>query len=356
MVAVLEALAERCDLTVLFCSQTGTRAMAWKFVDLPFRHEIVGGVRIGREDQTDLYISPRILTALARSRPEVVISGGFSFPSLYAAAYTRARGAGLVIHSDGTARSEATITWPQRLTRRLLARTSDAAAGNSLQATERFMSLGWPSDRVFAALHTTQIEPFHAVGRARRPSPHQHLVLLHVGRLIPRKGVDRLIRAAAAARAEQADVRLEIVGSGPTESDLRRLAEELDVPTTWHGFVDQDGLPDYYAAADAFAFPTLEDPFGIVLLEAAAAGLPLVASPHGGATGDLVKEGQTGFVVEPDDLRAHARALVTLARDPELRSRMGRAAHELTLNRTPDAAADQYLVAAQAAHARHRKS
>lgn len=349
MLAVLDALSERCHLTALFCSYSGTRALGWEFSDIRFRHRVVGGLTARRRspDATDFYLSPRIFAALARSRPEVIISGGFSFPSLYAAAYARCVGAGLIIHSDGTTRSEASIGRGQRVTRQILRHTSDAAAGNSEQATARFIELGWSPDQVFLVPHTTNVEPFHTVARTRRYRSDEPLSVLHVGRLIPRKGVDRLISAVRLARDRGADVRLVIVGSGPEEAALRTQAERLAVPIEWHGFVDQNGLPAYYAAANAFAFPTLDDPFGIVLLEAAAAGLPLIASPHGGATYDFVREGETGFVADPDDLEAQAHALVILARDPALRARMGRSAYRRSLDRTPQAAADRYVKAAQ---------
>ncbi len=351
MVAVLGALSEQCDLTALFCSQSGTRAMAWDLPAPPFRHRVIGGLTLRRRspDATDFYLSPRIPIALARTRPDVIISGGFSFPSLYAAAYARTTRTGLVIHSDGTARSEAGIGRGQRLTRRILARASHAAAGNSQQAVARFVELGWEPGRVLPAPHATNVAPFHAVARARTYRQGEQLSVLSVGRLIPRKGIDRLLLAAHAARQAGADVRLVLVGSGPEEAALRAQAERLEVPVAWHGFVDQDGLPPHYAAADAFAFPTREDPFGIVLLEAAASGLPLIASPHGGATGDFVRAGESGFVVDPDDVEGAAQALVALARDPALRERMGRAAHELTGDRTPQATAERYLQAAEAA-------
>jgi glycosyltransferase involved in cell wall biosynthesis len=351
MAAVLGCLSDRCDLTVLFCARSGTRGLAWDLSAMPFRHRVVGGLALHRRwiDATDLYPSPRILAALVRSRPDVIVSGGFSFPSLYAAGYGRVARVGLVVHSDGTASSEAGIGRGQRITRRILARASQAAAGNSARAVERFVELGWASDRVFLAPHSTNVEPFHAVARSSPYGTDTSLDVLHVGRLIPRKGIDRLLDAAHEARGKGADVRLTIVGSGPEEARLRAQAERLDVPVAWHGFVDQQGLPAHYAAAGAFAFPTLDDPFGIVLLEAAASGLPLVASPHGGATHDLVREGETGFIVDPDDVAAHARALVALAGDPALRERMGCAAHAVTRNRTPQATADAYLRAAEAA-------
>ena len=122
---------------------------------------------------------------------------------------------------------------------------------------------------------------------------------------------------------------LTIVGEGDDEPRLRALADELMLDDVdWRGFVEPSGLPALLARADVFAFPTLSDTFGIVLLEAAATGLPLISSPHAGATRDLVERVGTGLVVEPRDTAALARALVALARDSGLRRRMGRAAYD----------------------------
>src|SRR3954469_8853215 len=119
MVAVLSALSERCELTALFCSASGTRAMPWEVAEMPFRHRIVGGLTVRRRspDATDFYLSPRILAAIASSRPAGIISAGFPSPSLYAAAFARATHAALIVHSDGTSRSEANIGRGQRATR-----------------------------------------------------------------------------------------------------------------------------------------------------------------------------------------------------------------------------------------------
>jgi glycosyltransferase involved in cell wall biosynthesis len=75
----------------------------------------------------------------------------------------------------------------------------------------------------------------------------------------------------------------------------------------------------------------------------------LIASPHGGATEDLVRDGENGFVVDPRDTRSFARAIACLARDLDLRARMGRAAHEATRARTPAASAEGYLEAVETA-------
>jgi glycosyltransferase involved in cell wall biosynthesis len=173
--------------------------------------------------------------------------------------------------------------------------------------------------------------------------------LLYVGRLIPRKGCEFLLRAAAQAQRDGADIHLTLAGVGPEQARLETLAADLGIAVSWAGFVQQPDLPALYRQADAFAFPTLDDPFGIVLLEAAASALPLIASPYAGATEELVRDGVEGFVVDPRDTDGFAAAIARLAASPELRARMGRAAHEATRSRTPEASAEGYLGAVQAA-------
>jgi glycosyltransferase involved in cell wall biosynthesis len=350
LVAELEALAERVDLVALVCASRGSRGADWAFARrFRFRHRVLEAPTFPRRshDGADLYPDPRIFVALRRERPAAVITSAFSFPSAFAALYRRLFGAPLIIHSEGTAHSERNLTRLQRAARSLLLRGETICVGNSEPAAQRFMQLGVPPDRVFRALHTTDIGPFHAVAARRRLDGHDApTTVLHVGRLIPRKGIDRLLHAVARARAEVA-LRLVLVGSGPEEPALRRLADELRLgdDIEFRGFVDQPGLPEMYAEADVFAFPTLDDPFGIVLLEAVATALPVVASPYAGATLDLVEDGATGFILEPDDTAAWARALTELARDPELRRRLGTRGHEATLERTPARAAEGYVEA-----------
>jgi glycosyltransferase involved in cell wall biosynthesis len=356
MVAVLGALAERVDLVAVFCARTGTRGAAWTFdAPFPFRHRVLTGPTIPRRshDATDLYPNPRILGALIDERPVAVISGAFSFPSFASALYGRLSGGRLILHSDGTSYSERNISRPQVIARRVLVREAAACVGNSEPAAQRFIELGARPERVFRAPHTTDIAPFHAVARARWAAPTRgddRVAILHVGRLIPRKGVDRLLCGVAAATAE-VRLRLILVGDGPEEPRLRRLADDLGIAehVEFRGFVDQPGLPAVYAEAEVFTFPTLDDPFGMVLLEAAAAGLPVVASPFAGATLDLVEHGRTGFVADPDDTTTWARALVDLSRDAGLRRRLGAAGHEATLRRTPAHAADGYAAAVRSA-------
>ncbi|MFI6880798.1 glycosyltransferase family 4 protein [Streptomyces sp. NPDC050400] len=169
----------------------------------------------------------------------------------------------------------------------------------------------------------------HGIG-ARTP------VVLCAARLVPRKGQDVLVAALPMVRRVVPGARLLLVGSGGYERRLRRLAAEQGVPddVVFAGGRAHADLPAYYAAADVFAMPCrtrkagLEvEGLGIVFLEAAAAGLPVVAGDSGGAP-DAVREGEGGYVVDGRSPAAVADRLVRLLLNPESARAMGAAGRE----------------------------
>jgi phosphatidyl-myo-inositol dimannoside synthase len=162
-------------------------------------------------------------------------------------------------------------------------------------------------------------------GLGRRP------VILCASRLVPRKGQDTLVRALPWIRRVIPDAMLLLVGDGPHEPELRRLAaaEGVTDGVVFAGGHPHGELPGYYAAADVFAMPCrtrrrgLEvEGLGIVYLEAAASGLPVVAGDSGGAP-DTVRDGETGYVVDGRSVAAVGDRLIRLLRDGRLASDMG---------------------------------
>lgn len=157
-------------------------------------------------------------------------------------------------------------------------------------------------------------------------------VILCAARLVARKGQDALVRALPRVHARVPGARLLLVGSGAYESRLRRLAAEHGVAgaVVFAGGHAHAELPSFYAAADVFAMPCrsrkrgLEvEGLGIVYLEAAAAGLPVLAGDSGGAP-DAVRDGETGHVVDGRDADAVADRLVGLLTDRRASRLMGR--------------------------------
>jgi phosphatidylinositol alpha-1,6-mannosyltransferase len=210
--------------------------------------------------------------------------------------------------------------------RGLLARTLRSA--DAIFAVSRFTSV-----RVGAL---TGREVWHLGGAvdvdAFRPGPpadRSRLVVGCVSRFVPRKGHARLIAAAAEALRRGRDIELLVVGRGRLEDRLRRLAARSGVPTRFEVGVPWSRLPDLYRAMDVFCMPCrsrwagLEvEGLGLVYLEAAASGLPVLAGTSGGAP-ETVVPGETGYVV--DDVSGIVEALELLADDPDRRLAMGRA-------------------------------
>lgn len=157
-------------------------------------------------------------------------------------------------------------------------------------------------------------------------------VVLCVSRLVPRKGQDVLIAAMPMLRRLAPGAALLLVGDGPHRRALEAAAVRARGSVVFAGEVPDDELPAYYAACDVFAMPCrsrwggLEvEGFGIVFLEAAAAGKAAVAGRSGGAAEAVVDE-VTGLLVEGAEPKAVALAIARLLLDPDLRARIGAAA------------------------------
>ena len=175
--------------------------------------------------------------------------------------------------------------------------------------------------------------PQRRAARTRFGLPPTGPLVVSLSRLVPRKGMDVLIRAAGRLAPSYPDLAVAIGGDGRELARLQRQAEASPVPVTLLGRVSDEDRAALLGSADIFVMACRnrwlgleQEGFGIVFLEAAAAGVPQIAGDSGGAA-EAVVHGVTGLVVgHPEDPGSVAEALRTLLADPKLRKRMGRAA------------------------------
>jgi len=180
----------------------------------------------------------------------------------------------------------------------------------------------------------THVIPFGCTVQPR-PSMKDHSrdvkEILFAGRLIPRKGVDILIRAVPLIH-QKVPVRLHVVGDGPMAKPWKDLTRQMELDSTilFHGVIENSELEKRYASADVFVLPALVDDhgdtegLGVVLIEALSFGTPVVASNVGGIP-DIVIQNETGLLVPPEDPESLAQAVIHVLMDTDLSNRLAEA-------------------------------
>jgi phosphatidyl-myo-inositol dimannoside synthase len=300
------------------------------------------GLRIDRVPASTLYLPTRgaaaaVDAAIERFAPDLVLYD----PWVPLGTLGRRRGVpyGLVLHG-------AEVTIPARLpgvaawSRRVLADAAVVVCAGSYPEAEARRLAGARMPPVVAVPPGVDVARFTPLDERRRASARARLLLprdgalvVSVGRLVPRKGLDVLIDAAAICAARDPGFTLAIAGGGRDLPRLRRRARAARVRVHFLGQVTEADKAALLGAADVFAQPCRsrwggmeQEGFGIVFLEAAACGVAQLAGRSGGSF-EAVESGVTGLVVDdPRDPAAVARALAELLVDPERRAQMGAAA------------------------------
>lgn len=205
----------------------------------------------------------------------------------------------------------------------LLIAVSDGVRAKAIQgglSPERVVTLysGIDPGKIGPAGNGRRVREAHGLSQ-------ESLVIGSVANIVPKKGFDILIRAAAGARREIDGLACLIVGADDRglQEGLERLGESLGLRgrLCFAGF--QEDVAAYLAAMDLFVLASVDEGFGIVLLEAMASGKAVVATAVDGPP-EIIEDGQTGLLVPPRDHEALAAALVELLRDPDRRASMGR--------------------------------
>jgi glycosyltransferase involved in cell wall biosynthesis len=365
-VRTFELLARRLGADFLFFSRGREEYWPTRFGvrrgDFP--HRYLAGFEIAGTRITPSLV-PRLLF---RRRDAVIkcINGRFALPATYLAA--RLRHLPFVLWTGIWQRLGSPFHRLMYPVTRWIYRHADAVVVYGSHVARFLVGEGVDPERIFIAPHATENERYRrAVTEAERGEvrdraaiPATAPLVLFVGRLVPEKGVHVLLEAFA--RLQRDDAHLLLVGDGAdrvaleAEAARRGLARRVHVDTT----VTPDQVVPVYAAADVLVLPSVttfrfREPWGLVVNEAFNQGVPAVVSDAvGAAAGGLVRDGETGRVVEEGDAAALASALDDLLADDAWRHVLGETARRRVLEWSDEAMVEGFSRAVE--HARRRRS
>ena len=291
------------------------------------------------------------LTVFGR-RPDVLVSL-YAEPSFLAGwAIARLRGTKTAFWCEVTwDKLVQRRTWKEWLKRKVLP-SAPITIGAGEDGRAYAMRYGVPSHSALSLIHVIDVEHF-ASGR-RKAWEERELIrtqlglksttFIYVGRLWWGKGINYLLEAFCEVQRRAAgEVSLLLVGDGPEEICLRQICQERGIRNVvFAGFHQKPEMPRYYATADVFVFPTLGDTYGLVVDEAMACSLPVISTSAVGEIRDRVEDGVNGYIVQPEDSAALTDRMLQLARDPDLRERMGKISADKIAGRTPERWAEDF--------------
>ena len=262
-----------------------------------------------------LHVNPGLLADLYRWRPDAVISSEMGFRTITALSYGKLWKKPVWVWWGGTLHTERMISSSKRKVRQWLAKEVQHWFSYGSTSTEYLLTLGVRQQLVTDLQNCVPEAPYlTAVPPALHLQPRP--VLLYVGQLIPRKGVDLLVEAAAKLQAEGLEFSLVLVGDGSERPAIQSKVDAFKLQNVhFLGFQSPDRLPALYRSADVLIFPTLVDIWGLVVNEALWSGLTVLVSQYAGCARELVSPGSTFDPLDPADFACKLK-LAVLGRIP----------------------------------------
>jgi glycosyltransferase involved in cell wall biosynthesis len=317
--------------------------------------QIVGEMKSLELTKTEGYsrrvmlVSPSIIGDLWKFKPQVVLAQAYSLWTLIAVLLKPILGWKLIIIYDGSSpNSDFEDSLVRSIARKFMSAFAEAFIPNSYGAREYLIrSLGAKPNKVFT--HTYLVPDAqtllqNSTGEAP-PLPAQRPIFLYVGRITARKGIKPLIEACAILKKQgYTDYSLVVIGNGDQRGELEELIAQQGLTdlVTWVGWVEYGSLGVYFQNADVFVFPTLEDIWGMVPLEAMVFGTTVLCSRWAGAA-ELVADGESGYIFDPYKPEELAEKMRQFLDRPELIKIMGDQAKELIGKTNYQTAADGFI-------------
>lgn len=295
------------------------------------------------------YASLSIVIYLLKLKPQIIFTSAFSIWSLLAILFKPWGGWRIIIAWDGSSPTvDACDSKLRIILRRQMVRFADALITNNNRGKAYLIEiLKTKESQIFVRPY--QVPDAKALSEQQEniegsDQDWRHPVFLFVGQLIQRKGVHLLLESCAILqKSGYHDYIVIIVGDGPQRDEFEDFSQSQGLQNCikWVGWVEYDRLSTYFRSADVFVFPTLEDIWGVVVLEALAFGKPVLCSQWAGAA-EMVAEGENGHVFDPHDPESLAKIMRRFIDEPNMSVVMGRKSQQMMSQHTPEAVA-QFL-------------
>lgn len=339
------------DLEIFFLAETESRRN-W---DVPkdkieFSYRVLHGLQIGKAyQQAPIFFNPGVIYQLWLQKPDVIICGGWHHYTYWLAlAYARITKTRFLIWSESTLKDERASSQIKDKLKRWIVNQANGYIVPGKAQKDYLTNFGASEEKIWIARNAVDnIFTLSAESKCEQQQIWKQklnlkgCVILFVGRLIDEKGIPELLQAFTLL--SQDNVTLAIVGSGACEQTYQNYCQQKKLENIiFTGFKSEDELVKYYAAADIFVFPTRSDPWGLVINEAMAAGLPIVCSTAAGAAGDLIKEQVNGLIVPVGDAISLSKALQRLIINENLRKQMGLESRLIINDYTPETMAQGF--------------
>lgn len=236
--------------------------------------------------------NPEIIKCLNKLNPEVVVIMGFYPTMLYAFLWTLFKSKKLIVFTDGTLTSESTLSIIHKIVRKIVFKKTKAFIGPSNGSAELYASYGIDKNKFFRTYLAVNNQLF-----LNDLSSERKFDLMFSGQFIDRKMPLFFVEIARIVKEHYGKCRVLILGNGLLEEEMIELLEKYNIEYSYPGFISQEDLPIYYAQAKLFLFPTRNDPWGVVVNEAMASGMPVITCSNAGVANDLVIDNFNGYVL-----------------------------------------------------------